>query len=56
MPKWEKTGAAFLINLPSLSRIDFARRQLSDSCFVEFVRSPSGPDCPSLLGAALSCL
>lgn len=35
--------------MPALIRVQFSRRQLSDSSFVEFVRSPSGLDGPSSL-------
>lgn len=39
--------------VPSLSRKYFTRRKLLASCFVEFVRLPSGADHPILRSAAL---
>ena len=54
-PRWENGQGGFPEQTPvganvlSLRRVSFARRQLPDQCFMEFVRWPAGPDCPSFL-------
>ena len=53
---WLSDQSPIGASVPSLSRAFFARRQLPDSSFVEFVRLPSGPDGPCSLCAALSHL